>query len=145
MLRKQPETFCCTLTMRKSLSARLLSKSTRRSSRKARTPAGVCATDQADYGQHFVCSAHLDLAGQQQEDASDPLHRAVRGSRKPTRFLLALWTRTFRLAHKPIPRRGQVAIVTIFRQLVSHGLQLLAQTAYLLGMPLYHRGLRQQP
>src|SRR6266487_5937591 len=33
LLRKQPETFCCTLTMRRSLSARLLSKSTRRSER----------------------------------------------------------------------------------------------------------------
>src|SRR5712691_921723 len=36
-LRKQPETFCCTLIMRKSRSARLLSKSTRRSSRKQKT------------------------------------------------------------------------------------------------------------
>src|SRR6266852_4501108 len=36
-LRKQPEIFCWTLIMRKSRSARLLSKSTRRSSRKQKT------------------------------------------------------------------------------------------------------------
>src|SRR6266700_3724186 len=36
-LRKQPDTFCCTFIMRRSRSARLLSKSTRRSSRKQKT------------------------------------------------------------------------------------------------------------
>src|SRR5947209_13128235 len=36
-VRKQPETFCCTLIMRRSLSAWLLSKGTAKSSRKRST------------------------------------------------------------------------------------------------------------
>src|SRR5450755_745457 len=55
-LRKQPETFCCTLIIRRSRSARLLSKSTRRSSEARREPlSGVCASDRANCGQGFVC------------------------------------------------------------------------------------------
>jgi len=50
----------------------------------------------------------------------------------PSRFLLALLAQAFRLAHKPIQGRRQVAIVAIFREPLLQGFHLLAQTAHLL-------------
>src|SRR5260221_4692519 len=46
----------------------------------------------------------------------------------PSRWLLALLAQAFRLAHKPIRGRRQVAIVAIFRQLVPQAFHLRAQS-----------------
>src|SRR5450759_5137108 len=76
-LRKQPETFCWTLIIRRSRSARLLSKSTRRSSEARREPlSGVCASDRANCVQGFVCICPWLLAGQWPVESLDRLDAA---------------------------------------------------------------------
>ncbi len=56
----------------------------------------------------------------------------------PARLLLALVAQAFRFAHKTIRGGRQVAIVAIFRELVSQRFQLLAQAAHLLLVVLDH-------
>src|SRR6266566_2437734 len=56
----------------------------------------------------------------------------------PSRFLLALLAQAFRFAHKTIRGGRQVAIVAIFRELVSQSFHVLAQAAHLLLVVLDH-------
>src|SRR6266567_5261079 len=53
-VRKQPETFCCTLIIRRSLSAWLLSKGTAKSCRNRSTAPSPQRVDPADCEQGFV-------------------------------------------------------------------------------------------
>src|SRR2546429_8975174 len=71
-VRKHPETFCCTLIMRKSLSAWLLSKDTAKSSRKRSTAHLPCESRSSKLraglcfgrpGFRFPCSDFLGGGG----------------------------------------------------------------------------------
>src|SRR5258708_17291676 len=57
----------------------------------------------------------------------------------PSRFLLALFAQAFGLSYKTIRGRRQVAIVTVFRDLVPQAFHLLAQTTDLLSHLLDQR------
>src|SRR5713101_4491140 len=63
----------------------------------------------------------------------------------PSRLLLALLAQAFRLSSKPIRGRRQVAIMTVFGELVLQGFHLLAQAAHLLTVVLDQGTLLRQP
>jgi hypothetical protein len=78
----------------------IISKSTRRSSRKVRTAAAVCASDRANCERHFVCIDPVSQGELWPEGAPDPRHRAAGETALPKRRLPAGQASAF-LAHAP--------------------------------------------